>query len=99
MLDTLALVAVPGIVGAVLWSPVRPISRFRSSFGRLPTARSAIASYLLIAVGRSIPFLIGTGVLFCDDELGGDRFLKCAVEYGTRPHDRITRWAADSRQR
>lgn len=64
MLDTLALVAVPGIVGAVLWSPVRPISRFRSSFGRLPTARSAIASYLLIAVGRSIPFLIGTGVLF-----------------------------------
>lgn len=64
MLDTLALVAVPGIVGAVLWSPVRPISRFRSSFGRLPTARSAIASYLLITVGRSIPFLIGTGFFF-----------------------------------
>ena len=63
MLDTLALVFGPGVVGAALWSPILLSSRFRSLFGRLPPAGSLIGSYLLVAVGLSIPFVIGTGIV------------------------------------
>ena len=64
MFDTLALVFGPGLVAAVLWSPILLSSRVRSLFDRLPPARSTIASYLLVAIGLSIPFVIGTGIVF-----------------------------------
>jgi hypothetical protein len=64
MFDTLALVFGPGIVAAVLWSPILLSSRIRSLFDRVPPARSTIASYLLVAIGLSIPFVIGTGIVF-----------------------------------
>ena len=64
MFDTLALVFGPGITAAVLWSPILLSSRLRSLFDRLPPARSTIVSYLLVAIGLSIPFVIGTGVVF-----------------------------------
>jgi len=64
MFDTLALVFGPGIVAAVLWSPILLSSRIRSLFDRLPPARSTIASYLLVAIALSIPFVIGTGIVF-----------------------------------
>lgn len=64
MFDTLALMFGPGIVAAVLWSPILLSSRVRSLFDRLPPERSTIASYLLVAIGLSIPFVIGTGIVF-----------------------------------
>lgn len=64
MFDTLALVFGAGITAAVLWSPILLGSRIRSLFGRLPPARSTIVSYLLVTIGLSIPFVIGTGVVF-----------------------------------
>lgn len=64
MFDTLALVFGPGIVAAVLWSPILLSSRIRSLFDRVPPARSTIASYLLVAIGLSIPFVICTGIVF-----------------------------------
>jgi hypothetical protein len=62
MLETLILVLGPGIVAAVLWCPTLLVGRFRSLFARLPPGRSTLASYLLVAVGLSIPFVIGTGI-------------------------------------
>ena len=64
MFDTLALVVGPGIVAAVLWSPILLSSRIRSLFDRLPPVRSTIASYFLVAIALSIPFVIGTGIVF-----------------------------------
>ena len=64
MFDTLSLVFGPGLVAAVLWSPILLSSRIRSLFNRLPPARSTIASYLLVAIALSIPFGIGTGIIF-----------------------------------
>ncbi|WP_277543183.1 hypothetical protein [Haloarcula laminariae] len=64
MFDTLILVAGPGISVAVLWSPILLSSRIRSLFDRLPPARSTIASYFVVAIELSIPFIIGTGVVF-----------------------------------
>lgn len=71
MFDTLALVFTPGIVASILWSPFLLIGRFRSLFDRLPPARSMIASYLLVAVGLSLPFVIGTGFVFATMSMGG----------------------------
>lgn len=71
MLDTLALVFGPGIIGATLWSPILLIGRFRSLFDRLPPARWTIASYLVVAVGLSLPFVIGTGVVFATTSTEG----------------------------
>jgi cysteine desulfurase len=48
MFDTLSLVFGPGLVAAVLWSPILLSSRTRSLFNRLPPARSTIASSLLV---------------------------------------------------
>ena len=74
MLDTLALVVAPGIVGAILWSPILLVSRLRSLFDRLPPARSTAASYLLVAVGLSLPFVIGTGVVVTTTSTDGAAF-------------------------
>jgi hypothetical protein len=63
MLDTLALVVGPGVVAAVLWSPILLSGRLRSLFDRIPPRRSMGASYLLVAVGLSLPFVIGTGTV------------------------------------
>lgn len=62
MLETLALVLVPGLVVTILWSPVLLAGRFRALFRRLPPGRSTVGSYVLVAVTLSLPFVVGTGV-------------------------------------
>jgi len=74
MFDTLALVFGPGIVAAVLWSPILLSSRIRSLFDRLPPARSTIVSYLVVGIGLSIPFIVGTGVVFLTTSTEGAAF-------------------------
>jgi hypothetical protein len=71
MFDTLALVVGPGIASAVLWSPILFVGRFRSLFDRLPPGGSTVVSYLLVAVGLSIPFVIGTGLVFATTSTDG----------------------------
>ena len=71
MLDTLALVVGPGIIAAVLSSPLLLSGRFRSLFARLPPVRSTIASYLFVAVALSIPFVIGTGIILTTTSTDG----------------------------
>jgi hypothetical protein len=63
MLETLILGVVPGVAAAILWSPILLSSRIRSLFTRLPPGQSTIGSYLLVAIGLSVPFVIGTGVV------------------------------------
>lgn len=60
----LALLLGPGLVATLLWSPVLVVRRFRALFGRLPPAGSVIASYLLVAVGLSVPWVAGALLAF-----------------------------------
>jgi hypothetical protein len=71
MFDTLALLVGPGIIAAVLSSPLFFSGRFRSLFTRLPPVRSTIASYLLVTVTLSVPFVIGTGIILTTTSTGG----------------------------
>ena len=74
MLETLTLVVSPGLVGAVLWSPILLVGRLRSLFSRLPPRGSTAGSYLLVAVGLSLPFVIGTGVVLATRSTEGAAF-------------------------
>ncbi|GAB3697945.1 hypothetical protein [Halorubrum pallidum] len=58
-LSTLALFAIPGIVAAALWSPFLLASRFRALFRALPPAGRTTVSYLAVALGLSVPYLVG----------------------------------------
>jgi len=61
---TLALIFVPGLVVTVLWSPILLIGRFRALFARLPPIRSTIVNYCLVSLALSIPFVVGTTIVF-----------------------------------
>lgn len=63
-LGTLALLVFPGLVAAVLWSPILLVGRLRALFRRLPPGGSTVGSYLLVAVGLSLPFVGGAGAVF-----------------------------------
>ena len=60
-LTFLALVLGPGLVAALLWSPFLLSSRLRRLFRRLPPTGSVVASYVPVAVGASLPYVIGAG--------------------------------------
>lgn len=55
---TVAAVGALGAVTTVLWSPVLVRSRLRHLFGALPLTRSAVANYVIVALGLSWPALV-----------------------------------------
>lgn len=57
----LALVAGPGFVATLLWSPVLAAGRLRALFRSLPLTRSTPVNYLVVAMGLSVPWLVGLG--------------------------------------
>jgi len=57
----LALVFGPGLAAALLWSPFLAADRIGSLFGQLWPRTSAAASYLLVMVGLSLPWVFATG--------------------------------------
>jgi hypothetical protein len=63
MIDSLILLLGPGVLVAVLWSPILLIGRLRSLFRRLPPGGSVGISYAAVAVGLSVPFLGGTAAV------------------------------------
>ncbi|EMA67752.1 hypothetical protein C461_08494 [Halorubrum aidingense JCM 13560] len=56
---TLALLALPGIAAAVLWSPFLLAARFRALFVALPPAGRLVPSYVGVALGLSVPYVAG----------------------------------------
>lgn len=60
-LTLLALVVGPGLVATVLWLPVLASSRLRTLFRALPPSGSTVASYVLVGLGLSVPWLVGLG--------------------------------------
>jgi len=58
-LQTLVLLVSPGVVAAVLWSPVLLSARLRALFAALPPAGRPVVSYVAVAVGLSVPYLAG----------------------------------------
>lgn len=63
MLDILGLILGVGLVVTVLWSPILMIGRVRALFRRLPPTQSLIGSYVPVAIGLSLPFVIGSGIV------------------------------------
>lgn len=58
-IQTLVLLVLPGLVAAVLWSPVLLSARFRALFDALPPAGRPVVSYVAVALGLSVPYLVG----------------------------------------
>jgi hypothetical protein len=56
---TLALLALPGAVAAVLWAPFLISARLRALFVALPPASRLLPSYVGVALALSIPYLVG----------------------------------------
>jgi len=56
------LAMLPGVFAAVVWSPILVSRRLRILFGCLSPTNSTAVGYLIVAVGLSIPFVIGVGV-------------------------------------
>ena len=59
--SVMVLAMLPGVFAAVLWSPVLMSRRLRGLFRLLPPTSSTIGGYLTVAVGLSIPFVVGVG--------------------------------------
>lgn len=55
------LAFLPGLLAAVLWSPILISRRLRELFRRLPPTDSIAVGYVVVAIGLSIPFIIGIG--------------------------------------
>lgn len=66
----LALLA-PGVAAAVLWSPFLAARRLRALFRALPPLRSLAPNYLLLAVGGSLPYVLGTVAAVARNREGG----------------------------
>ncbi len=62
MLEYAFLLVSPGLVASVLRCPVLLSGRLRALFRRLPPSRSTVGGY--VAVALSLPFLVGTGLVF-----------------------------------
>jgi hypothetical protein len=71
MLESLGLLLVVGLAVTILWSPVLLVGRLRSLFRRLPPTGSTLGSYLLVAVGLSVPFHVGSGIVFATTSTEG----------------------------
>lgn len=59
-LTTAAIFLGPGAVAALLWSPFLLAGRLRELFRRLPPTDSVLPTYLLLTVGASLPYVLGT---------------------------------------
>jgi hypothetical protein len=71
MFDLLILLLGPGLFVTVLWSPILLVGRFRSLFRRVPPTGSVGISYVVVAVGLSMPFLLGTAAVFATTSVEG----------------------------
>lgn len=60
-LTLLALVAGPGLVATIVWSPVLAVGRLRALFGQLPLTRSTAANYVAVALVLSVPWVVALG--------------------------------------
>ena len=60
--SVLLFAMLPGVFAAVLWSPILLSGRLRALFRRLPPTDSTVVGYTIVAVGLSIPFVIGVGM-------------------------------------
>ncbi|MUW15245.1 hypothetical protein GJ633_11740 [Halorubrum sp. CBA1125] len=58
-LYTLVLLALPGLVAALLCAPFLIAARLRALFRALPPAGRLVPSYLAVAIAFSIPYLVG----------------------------------------
>ncbi|EMA65193.1 hypothetical protein [Halorubrum kocurii] len=56
---TIALLALPGVAAAVLWTPFLIAARFRALFVALPPAGRLVPSYVGVALALSVPYLAG----------------------------------------
>ncbi|MFC5279247.1 hypothetical protein ACFPM1_10845 [Halorubrum rubrum] len=56
---TLALVALPGLVAGLLWSPFLIAARFRALMRALPPRGRLVPSYVGVALALSVPYLVG----------------------------------------
>ncbi|WP_459881926.1 hypothetical protein [Halorubrum gandharaense] len=61
-LSAIFLALFPGVVAVVLWSPILISHRLRELFRRLPPTGSAVVGYVIVAIGLSLPFIIGVGI-------------------------------------
>jgi hypothetical protein len=80
---TLALLALPGAVAAVCWTPFLLSARFRALFVALPPTDRLSVSYVAVAVALSVPYLVGVGLTVAlADSAGpawGEGFLDTAL--------------------
>lgn len=61
---TLALLVFgPGLAAATITAPFLAADRLRSLFRTLPPTDSVVVSYLLVTVGGSLPYVVGTGAI------------------------------------
>jgi hypothetical protein len=58
--EILITLLVPGVGAAVLWSPFLAAARLCALFRALPPLRSLAPNYLLLTIGGSAPFVLGT---------------------------------------
>ncbi|ELZ45938.1 hypothetical protein C463_05890 [Halorubrum californiense DSM 19288] len=59
LLWTVGLLIFPGLVAAGLCAPFLASTRLRALFSALPPAGRVLPSYLAVAVGLSVPYLVG----------------------------------------
>lgn len=57
--STIFVAILPGILAAVLWSPILISQRLRALFRRLPLTDSLIGGYVIVAIGLSFQFVAG----------------------------------------
>lgn len=57
----LVLVAGPGVVATVLWTPVLAVGRLRALFRSLPLTRWTAANYVVVSMALSVPWVLGLG--------------------------------------
>lgn len=86
-LTLFVLVAGPGAVATVLWSPVLAVGRLRALFDALPLTRWTAANYLLVSMALSVPWILGIGWAIGEigsgvgaGEPGGEPLLDVAVQ-------------------
>ena len=62
LLWTLALLALPGAVAAVCWTPFLLSARFRALVVALPPRERLVPSYVGVALALSVPYLVGVAL-------------------------------------
>lgn len=60
-LTLLVLVAGPGLVATVVWSPVLAVGRLRTLFRALPLTSNLLVNYVVTAMVLSVPWIVAFG--------------------------------------